>query len=1095
MDNHGMDNHVMGDLKMLLAENQQPADLVPFPRTGDAPLSFGQERLWFLDQWGLSGSAYNMPPVIYCLKGKLNSQAARQSIGEIVRRHEILRTRFTSKDGIPSQTVDSAETFRLESYDLSRYGEADQRSEIERLTRADAAYTYDLAAGPLFKVSLLSLGPCEHLLVFSAHHIISDGWSQDIILHEFMSLYEAFADGLPSPLPDLPVQYADFAIWQRARDLTPHLVHWVSAIAGYEGRLALPYDHNRPRRRSWRAETIFHRFPESLARDVTRFSAAHRLTPFMTFLTALFIVLNRYTGRSDLCIATSIAGRDHAHLELMAGFFMNVLPLRVDMAGDPAGEEILRRVRDTSIEAMEHQELPFEHLLNALMIERDQSHVALVPVMARHQNWPTRAGIIGRKVAGMEVHPFRLDVPDIEFPQMAKCELDFVLYGRGADLQVGVEYAADLFERSTIVRWTEHCEHVLRELIENPTLCLSRFTLTEQERRVRPSVDRNRIPGPGVVELFERQARSSPAAIACIEGEHRLTYAELNDRVNQVANALLGCGVGREALVGICLERSTSFLACLLGIFRAGGAYVPLDPTYPAAYLRQIVVDAAPCLIITTAELRHLLPESSRILDLETIASQQVVGIPISAHPDQLAYVTYTSGSTGKPKGVMVPHRQILNWLLAMWERSPFGSGEVVAQKTSANFVVSIKEMLGGLLKGAPVAFLPDAAVKDADAFVAILERHRVTRLNIVPSHLAALIEGMKEGGGAFRCLKYCITAGEPLTRALQKKVKQVMPWLELWNNYGCTELNDVTYCGPEDQNEVAGYVPIGLPIAGMRTYVLDPDLRMVPAGAIGELCVEGADAARGYLGQPALTAARFIAHPYSDEPGMRLYRTGDLVSVGMDGKLSYFGREDFEVKVRGHRIDIRHVEQTLLGYPGIEQAVVHALSPGQTDAQLVAYYACATPKEPSPGELRGYLADELPDYMIPVFFISLGEFPRLPNGKLNRRALPLPDLGLRSEGAYEAPKGEIEQALAEIWKELLNVERIGRHDDFFRLGGHSLLAMRLFQRVNDSLRISLPVYTLFDAPTIEGMAQFALRAIDAAALRDPDAQVLTIEL
>ena len=1078
----------------LNAENRQPIDLVPQPRTGFAPLSFGQERLWFLDQWGLMGSAYNIPPAIYCLKGELNQDALRRSVQEIVHRHEILRTRFTSPNGVPIQIVDGPEIFQLTSYDLSTYSESDQASEVYRLARSDADHNYDLATGPLFKVSLLRLGRCEHLLTFSAHHIVSDGWSQDIIIHEFVSLYEAFASGQASPLQDVPIQYVDFAIWQRAQNLTSHLAYWVSTIAGYQENLALPYDRERPRRRSWRAETVVHQFSGSFARDIAKFSATHQLTPFMTFLSGLFIVLNRYAGRSDLCIGTSIAGRDHSHLEGLVGFFMNVLPLRIDLSGDPSGEEILRRVRNKSIEALEHRALPFEHLLSALKVERDQSQVPLIPIIARHQNWSTRMGI-SRKVAGVEVYRYRLlDAPDIEFPQMAKCELDFVLYGTGANLQVSVEYAADMFERSTIVRWMEHCENVLRELIANPALPISHIKLSGSGKvDGRPFSERTALPYTSqetlnVVELFERQARTSPTAIACIQDEHLVSYAELSSQVNQVTNALLECNVGSEELVGICLERSTSFLASLIGVLKSGCAYVPLDPAYPPAYLRQILADARPRLIITTAKLTHLLPSGSKVLDLESIATQPITCVARSIHPDQLAYVTHTSGSTGKPKGVMVPHRQILNWLFAMWDRSPFVSGEAVAQKTPANFVVSLKEMLGGLLKGIPVIFLSDPIVKDMNRLISTLERWRVTRLNIVPSHLSALVDGMEVlSCGALRSLRYLITAGESLTQSLKERVQKLMPWVEIWNNYGCTELNDVSYCGPKDQKDVGNFVPIGLPIPTTSIYILDAELRRVPEGVIGELYVESSGAARGYLGKPALTAERFIAHPYSDNPGMRLYRTGDLARVEMDGKLHYMGRKDFEVKIRGHRIDVRHVEQTLLGYPGIDQTVVHAASVGKGDAQLVAYYVCEPPAAPSPNNLRDYLSSELPDYMVPVFFVPLDALPRLPNGKLNRNALPIPDPATYLEETYQAPEGEIELLLALTWQEHLNVERIGRHDNFFSLGGHSLLGIRILQHVNDALRISLPVYRFFDAPTIAGMAQYVIQAMRDVSPKDSE--------
>ncbi|MEY2393827.1 MAG: hypothetical protein QOF94_172, partial [Acidobacteriaceae bacterium] len=1033
------------------------------PRGDVLPLSHAQERLWFIHQH-VEGqeTAYNMP-VALRLVGPLSVQALEAAFTALIARHEVLRTVFSADgDGTPSQVIADSMVVTLPVIEVSA-------EEGKRYARAHARERFDLITGPLLKAALLRQGVDDYLLLVNIHHIVSDGWSMGVMFRDLQQFYKAALTGAASPLAPLAVQYADYAVWQRKHDLAAHLPYWTAALAGYEEGLALPYDHPRPVGLLWQAKTFRYRYPTALVEAVSRLSQAVQGTVFMTLLTALSVVLHRYSGRTDLCIGTTVAGREHLQLEDLIGFFINILPLRLDLSGDPTGLELLARVRGTALDGFEHQTLPFEHLLTALRLHRDTSQTALVPVMARHQNVPPASLEAWR--GGLEVHRLPAEL------QTAKCELDFQFFGEGLELSVLVDYAADLFDRETIERLLLHHEQVLEELVASPDRRLSDYSvLSKAEHDLLlhewTATDRYFDEGLSIPELFERQVARAPEALACISEAGALSYEELNESANRVAHALRALGVGPEIRVGLYLARCTDFLVGLLGVFKAGGAYVPLDPGHPPAYVRQILADASPQVVVTTSALgQHLGDSGVVLLDLASVGSCPATNLPAMLRPDHLAYVTYTSGSTGRPKGVMVPHRQILNWLYALWDRMPFGADEMVAQRTTVGFVVSVKELLAGLLAGAPQIILSDEVVKDAFAFATALGRWRVTRLNIVPSHLEALLSALGPATEVLSSLRYCVTAGEPLTQALCEKARLLLPWVELWNNYGCTELNDVAYCSAGQREGGGLFVPIGRPIANTRIYVLDAALRLVPVGVTGELCVETGGAARGYWGQPGLTAERFVPNPYSAHPGTRLYRTGDMVRYLADGRLDYLGREDFEVKIRGHRIDLRQVERALVDYPGIVQAVVQGWSAAEDAAQLVAYYVASGDVGTTAFALREHLSDRLPGFMVPNLYVALEALPRLANGKLDRLALPAPDLSGLEGGEYVAPRTPVEEIVVEIFADLLKLERIGVHDNFFELGGHSLLAMRLIARIRDAFRIELPLRTLFEAPNVGELA------------------------
>jgi len=1037
------------------------------------PLSFAQERLWFIHQH-MRGyeTTYNLP-IVLRLSGILDVAALRAAIAGLVARHESLRTTFTLRDdgihsGEPMQVIAEALALQMPIVDVPS-------TEVSRHIQTHVQHVFDLRNGPLLKLTLLRLGPDEQVLLLSMHHVISDGWSMTVMLQELRDLYAIqVSGGEQHRLAPLPIQYADYACWQRHQDLSGHLRYWTSALRGYEPGLTLPYDAAALPNRARRAKWVRHAYPLDLAEQVARFSGTQASTLFMTLLAALFVVLERYTGRTDLCIGTTVAGRDSLELEGLIGNFVNILPLRVDLTGDPTAAELVQRVKRVALDAYEHEQLPFERLLNALRLPRDGDTTPLVPVMARHQNYPESPA--QSWAGGLRMQPVP---PTEDWSVASKSELDLQFYGTGPELGVVVEYAADLFQSGTIERLLQHHTRVLEQMVADSTAPVSRLAIMTSIEQSRMLVEWNatQCAFPSLVsvpELFEQRVAAHPDAIACIGEEGPLCYAALNASANRVAHALRARHVLPEVRVGVYLERSAQFLACLLGILKAGGVYVPLDPDYPASYLRHILDNAQPRIVITDRALAPRLGSTQAVLlELETLAGYPTHDLQAVLSPEHLAYIMYTSGSTGQPQGAMVPHRQMLNWLHAMWERMPFVPGEMVAQKTVAAFSISVKELLAGLLQGVPQVLIADETVRDAAALLAAIERWQVTRLNIVPSHLQHLLSALGEDTRSLASLKHLIISGEPWTQSLRALVKAKLPWVTLWNVHGCTELNDTTYCWPYEQDSATVFVPIGRPIANTRVYVLDRDLHLVPVGVPGELCVDSVGLTRGYCGQPGLTAQRFIANPFSQQPGARLYRTGDIVRYLGNGTLDYLGRADFEVKIRGRRIDVRQVEAALSTHPAVAQCLVRAWGTDTEGGQLAAYYTSRAFPGPTAADLRSYLTEHLPAYMVPVFYIALDRLPQLPNGKLDRKGLPAPDLSGLATALYVAPRNGIEKRLVEMWSELLVLpaERISIQDDFFSLGGHSLLAARLIARLRKEFHRELPYRLLFDGPTVQNLA------------------------
>jgi amino acid adenylation domain-containing protein len=1042
-----------------------------------SPLSWFQERMWLHHQRSPENTSYNLPFMLRA-QGKLDISALEQSLTEIVGRHESLRTHYgQADDGEPVQFVAPAAPVRLPII-------AVDRAHLRPLLEQHLEHRFDLLRGPIFIASLLRLSDDEHLLLFNVHHIAADAWSlKTIFLGELQAAYAARSRGEAPALPPLTIQYKDYASLQRAEDTSAHLEYWRRTLEGYEDTLELPTEHTRPAKTCTTSGSFVYRYSREFAQSLERLSRRHGCTMFMSLLAALGVTLSRYTNKDDLCIGTTTSNRTEVELEPLIGFFINILPLRLRVDEQSSVGELLKHVRTQVLAAFEHA-VPFERILQETDVARRGSENPLVPVVIRHQNFPQASlGATGPADVTFGPYPDANETDEATLKLLARehvparCELELSYSGGADELEVEVAFASDLYDRGGVERLLAQHQRVLegmfsdanRRVLDLPLLRDADIQKLLQRYNRAPMT---RAPSFSFVQRFEQQVERTPSNVACWDERGAWSYLELARRADQIAHALSARGVAPGDLVAVCLDRRGKLLATLLGIWKAGAAYVPLDPAYPETYLQQILDDARPSAVVCGAQHQALLElDAYRSLTLEQIWDDESPSNPPPkprCEPDALAYVMYTSGSTGKPKGVRVPHRQLDNWLSALETRLPFEPGEVVAQKTTFVFAVAVKELFAGLLNGCPQVFIHNDTVRDAAAFVAALYEHRVSRLNIGPSHLASVIEHLKSSGQRLPALKICITAGEPLPKALLLAFRELFPSARLLNNYGCTELNDITYYDTASFDGQRDFVPIGTPIANTKVYVLDRQGRLVPEGVAGELHVASVGVPEGYHGLDSLTAERFFPNPFGAEPSARLYNTGDVVRYLSDGTLDFIGRWDFQVKVRGFRVDVRQVEKVLGDFEGVRaRAVVGA------GDRLTAFYTTDPSRAVPLTELRGFVQDRLPAYMVPDAFVLLDAMPLLPNGKLNRRALLETRGELQQSDAYEAPASPTERALANIWALVVNapLEHIGRQTHFFDIGGHSLSAMRVLARIKDEFRVELRVSELFDTPRLELVA------------------------
>jgi amino acid adenylation domain-containing protein len=1059
----GLAEQVAAALRTSAAHASPP--ISPAPRDEKLPLSFAQQRLWFLEQLEPGSAAYNMPAALR-LSGPLDASALERAVGEIIRRHESLRTTFPCVDASPLQQVAPPGPWRMQVVDLGDVAESEREAEAARLASQEAHRPFDLARGPLLRASLLRLGEEEHLLVLTLHHIVSDGWSLGVFARELRELYTAFTKGEPSPLGELPVQYADFAVWQRA-SLTGELLdkqlgYWKRQLGGRLPVLELPSDRASLPEPGFRVAAE----PWLLAHETNaRLKSLGRergASYFMTLLAAFQALLHRYTGLEDVIVGTPVAGRTRAEVEGLIGLFANTLALRTDLSGDPTFAELLARVREVTLGAYTHQDVPFEMLVEELQPERDVSRTPLFQVMLALENArepePELPGLLTRRV-GLS-------------GAAAKFDLLLFLRETAEGLVGSWEYAAERLDSETVRRMGRHFRALVEDACAHPEKRVSELELMSDAERhhVLRELNETRAEyerGPCLHQLFERQAARTPEATALVCGGARLSYAELNARAERLASRLRGLGVGPEVPVGVMLTRSIELVVALLGVLKAGGAYVPLDPEYPRERLQFMLEDSGAAALVTETRLREALPRRAAhtlCLDEETAGGAGEDSHAHARHPlaSNVAYLIYTSGSTGRPKGVAIEHRSAVTF--TQWARDIFTDAQLsgVLASTSVCFDLSVFEIFTPLSWGGKVLLASNAL-----ELPALEARDEVTLVNTVPSAMAELVRM----GGVPQSVTTVNLAGEPLQNVLARRVYALAGVEQLLNLYGPTE--DTTYSTwalVERGGERA--VTIGRPVANTQVYLLDSRLRPVAFGLAGELYLGGEGLARGYHGRPALTAERFVPDPFSHEPGARMYRTGDLARYLADGRIEYLGRIDHQVKVRGFRIELGEIESALASHPGVRDVTVIARDDASGNKQLVAYFVAAQAQATTPAELRAHLRERLPVYMVPSLFVRLEAMPLTPNGKTDRKALPAPEEpdGASVE-ACESPRTETEAAMAELWRALLGRKQVGVHDNFFDLGGHSLLATQLVSRVRESFQVELPLRSVFEAATVAGLA------------------------
>jgi amino acid adenylation domain-containing protein len=1047
------------------------------------PLSFAQQRLWFLDE--LEGGrtiAYNIP-VVLRLKGRLEQQVLEQCFKEIIRRHDSLRTTFeiNRANSETVQVIHHSAPFRIETRDLGDIPEEGRLERARALANDESKSSFNLSTGPLVRASLLRLGEDDHILLLTIHHIVADGWSVGVIIKELKVLYEAFARGEKSPLPELPIQYADFAHWQRNRMqgevLEKQLVYWRKQLGGRLPVLELPTRGARPSRHTQNGAVRVWELPRDITDGVKSLSQAEGVTLFMSLIAAYKVLLLRYTGQQDMLVGTPIANRNRREVEGLIGLFINTLVLRTDLSGDPSFRELLGRVKEVALGAYANQDVPFEKLVEELQPERDLSRTPLFQVMFVMQNNPMPE----LKLGGMTMSPLIIEGATSKFDLTLS-----IMEEADGNMSGWLEYNTDLFDQPFIESLIGHYNTLLRGIIADPEERISRLPILTDAERERLLVEFNNTAADYdfnhcVHRLFEAEAARTPDALAVIFEDQTLTYGELNQKADRVARRLRAAGVRTESLVGVSLERSVEMVLAIFGILKAGGAYVPLDPTLPKDRLTFMAEDSSVKLILTTSQLLKQLEDiSAPTLCMDQEWETTIPGDNDSptasdehwgAESKNIAYVIYTSGSTGKPKGVMTPHEAVTNmilWMQATYEMTP---ADRLLQKTSLSFDASAWEFFWPLVTGATLVVARPYAEKDGDYMVRTLQEHGVTVLQLVPSLLKLLVE--QEGFEKCLSLRHVFCGGEALPAAVSKRFLERLPHARLTNVYGPTETTmhvTVQECDKDIQESI---VPIGRPIGNTQAYILDANMHPVPIGVPGELCIGGAQVARGYLNRPELSAERFIADPFGNHKGQKLYRTGDLARFRADGSIEFLGRIDHQVKIRGYRIELGEIESVLRQHEAIADVIVMAREDVPGDKRLIAYIQARPERKPKSSELHNHLLAKLPDYMIPSAFVLLEQMPLLSNGKVDLKALPAPEYSRQVlEEEYVAPRNEVEQSLAKIFAEVLGLEKIGVNDNFFLLGGHSLSATQVITRLRETLQVDVPLRQIFEAPTVSGLAK-----------------------
>ncbi|MEM9216874.1 MAG: amino acid adenylation domain-containing protein [Cyanobacteria bacterium P01_F01_bin.150] len=1048
----------------------------PREETAQRPLSWAQERLWFLNQLEGKSATYNMPAAVRII-GNLDIDALQQTIWKVVQRHEVLRTSFQALNGTPIQVIHPKSAMKITMVDLQQLATNNKEHSVIEQAQLEATTPFDLENGPLIRCSLLQLSTSEYVLLWTMHHIVSDSWSMGVFIQEISSLYQSFtkkkeiisSDVEGTSLLKLPVQYADFAVWQRqylsGEILETQLDYWKQQLNSAPNLLQLPTDFPRPTTQTYQGRSISFRLNTDLTTKLKTLSRESGTTLFMTLYGAFSTLLHRYSGQSDILVGTPIANRNHSEIEGLIGFFVNTLVLKTHFDNNPSFNELLAQVRETTLQAYDHQDVPFEQIVEALQPQRDLSYSPLFQVMFVLQNAP---------MGNVELPGVTLSLIQLE-STIAKFDLTLSMTETDQGLAGEWEYNTALFKGETIERIVDHFKNLLEAIVEDPFQNVDNLNLLCESERHQLLVKWNdtatNYPSDQCIhQLFEEQVEKTPDAIAVVFESEPLTYQQLNQRANQLAHHLQTLGVGPEVLVGICVERSIEMVVGVLGILKAGGAYVPLDPNYPPSRLSYMLTDSGVQVLLTQHSLlESLSSNTAQVVCLDNdwgrIEQQCQENLDVRVDSGNLAYVIYTSGSTGRPKGVMNTHQGIRNRLLWMQDTYTLDSSDRVLQKTPFSFDVSVWEFFWPLITGARIVVAKPEGHKDSAYLVNLILTEQITTIHFVPSMLQVFL--FEPNLANCSCLKRVFCSGETLPVELTQRFFAQLS-CGLHNLYGPTEAAiDVTFwqCQPQENVQI---VPIGRPIANTQLYILNSQLQPVPVGVPGELHIGGDSLARGYLNRPELTSEKFISNPFRSKS--KLYKTGDLARYDRDGNIEFLGRIDNQVKIRGFRIELGEIETVLTSHLQINQAVVMATEENTGHKRLVAYLVASS--EITTAQLREYIKARLPEYMVPSAFVTLESLPLTPNGKVDRKALPAVDY-IKRETEYVAPRTAIELKLTQIWSSILNVQPVGAQDNFFELGGHSLLAVRLMSEIQQQFQKKLPLATLFQYPTVEQLASF----------------------
>jgi aspartate racemase len=1050
------------------------------------PTSLAQQRIWFYSKFAPDNPFYNIP-LRFRLKGLLDLAILEKSLNEIVARHEVLRTAIASVDGHPRQVVSANAKLTLVIKDLSKVDQAE--NELQRLATVEAQEPFDLAQGPLFRCTLVRLGEAEHELLLTMHHVIADGWAVGVFVRELTELYSAQVKGTEPRLSDLPVQYADYAVWQRewadGEECKGQLEYWKRQLDGLTS-LQLLTDHPRPVERSFAGGGQSLALSPELSEALRAFSEEQGVTLFMTLLAAFQTLLYRYTEQQDIAIGSPIANRNREEIEGLIGFFANSVVLRAQVTGELTFIELLQQVREVTLGAYAHQDLPFDKLVAELQPERATNRNPLFQVVFALQNAPVdELDLAGVKLSSPS-SAGRSDIFDsLALLAATRFDLELHLWDQPDGICGGFLYSTELFDQATVRRLSEHFRNILAAVVSDPSQRLSDVPLLTAAERKQLLVGFNQTdtayPNTGSIQsLFELQARKTPMAVAIVNGDAWLTYQELNEHANKLAHYLRRCGVGRnghEALVGIMLKRSIDMIVAILAVLKAGGAYVPLDPSYPKERLRFMIEDTEVDTLVSGDGFLETLPESSAQVisldrDADKIGRERKENPTATVTADHLAYVMYTSGSTGRPKGICVEHRAVVR-LVKNTNYVELNDNTVMLQFAPVSFDASTLEIWGPLLNGGRlVVFSPENP--SLTELGGEIKKRGINTMWLTAGLFHLLVDERLDD---LRGVKQLLAGGDVLSVNHVTRFLNEMPGCQLVNGYGPTENTTFTCCHVmTSTSDVGATVPIGKPISNTHVYLLDQKLQPVPIGIRGELFAGGDGVARAYLKREELTSERFLADPFNDKPGARMYRTGDLARYRDNGDIEFLGRKDNQVKIRGFRVELGEIEAAIKEHPLATDCAVVVREDQPGEKRLVAYVVPAkgvSATSETIKDLRSGLRHRLPDYLVPALFVLLSELPLSSNGKVDRNRLPVPDVHSDLESVYVAPQTEVERAIADIWQATLGIQKVSRNDNFFELGGDSLDATRVHTKLSNSLNRELTITDLFQYPTVRSLARY----------------------